>query len=383
MTDYKPFANRAIPEHIYGSVYICAKHDCHAVLLDDKHPCPVCGNRRFIQLAARCRRIEFAIFVFQILMQLAAIWLLQYTLPFSTPWLWAVATLAFVGILMYYCIGSARNIERRVIARFAKVLSGDKEIYRHFENVQVSIDSSTLEHQQIYEQLRTLSYVYDSTGLKDLRLYQLREIPLTTSLDLETDALVTMQYFNPDLFEYLHSVAKINSDKIGVKSIEYILRYFDKAAADDNGKKKCAKILIAGLRLSNKLPDSHDFNQKALSVSRYMNTSEIHALERFSKRNGRRLSPEAQIAEAQDVSPIAQAAIVNADRVYLRNAASALGAPIATLCKGDKLLVFDREIHSVEDIIWIRVQTACKVDAHCAHCKTGYVEAAKLVMAVN
>jgi hypothetical protein len=414
MTDYKPFSNRVIPEHIYGSVCVCVKRGCHAVLMDSAYPCPKCGGKKFVRLVSRCKLIEVALLALHVSMMLAVIWLLQYAFPFLPFWFLLAAALGFIGILAYYIVGRVHNFRRRVVVRFAKALSEDEDIYRHYQSTQASVYSLPRSAPQIYEQLRALSYVYDDAGLKTLRLHQLMGIPFTPSLDFETDTLVNLRSFNPDLLEYLYTVAKINPDKIGINSLEFCLRHYDMAVATRAGKQKCAKILIAGLRSAHKLSDIRDYYVKTKRLAPYLAGTESHALGRFADRNrawGNLAAPpsqsdakpskETETAAALYLNPerlepsfspvmatrnieerptpsSGQLAIVNKRNVRLRKAPSAFDVSLATMDQGDHVIVLEENVRSTKHAVWAKVRVIDK-DNLDKHSKTGYIHAAWLV----
>jgi len=258
------------------------KPRCNTILSSKKFPCPKCKGTLFIPLITCCTAKEivsfiavFAIYVFT----LVFLWPLMS--PISPTWVMVIAYVVFAVLAAYFVYGSITNFPRRVAVRFHNALARDPGLYQNYKSVISCIDDQPLSDVEIYEQLRALSYIYNDSRLRKKKLTRLMKITFTHALDFETDTLVSLNKFDPVLLDYLRKVAKINPDKIGVNSVIYCIKFYDKAIARPKGEIKCAKILIAGLRFAGRNIAADEYYSKITRVAQHLTPSERRALESF------------------------------------------------------------------------------------------------------
>lgn len=240
------FVSRQLPDHFYDRLYICKNRKCRTIAPGKQFGCPKCRSaklERVISLAKRQARRQEARSVFAgLLFSACAVY------AASLVNLLAAAGLAAIHavLLAVQIYGIKRSFALQVVQRFRRLLERDDLIdaFRsHIASIKAIEDSGIR-----YEQLREVSYIYDPQWLKSARLDCFEGIHKSRFLDYECDELVLEAYRKP-LVAYFFDVARINPDKIGIKTVLYTINHFDAVVAEfSNGRAICARILYAGTK---------------------------------------------------------------------------------------------------------------------------------------
>ena len=247
----KSFSNRQIPEHIYDKIYICSNKQCHIIVPGNLFPCPNCEGEKFQTVYSNLKQAE----LFQCAKKLliwAIIFIVQYWIirRFNSTAAITLMLLYFILLLVNIFI-FARNFQANVVYLFEQILNkSSSQLFRAYTSYFEQIKSSESDLAMRYEELRNLSYIYDTGLLKQQRLECLQGISKTRYLDYETDELV-LEVFNKSLVEYYFDVARINPDKIGPQTVAYFLKFYSEVLMNFiNGRAICARLFYSGIKYS-------------------------------------------------------------------------------------------------------------------------------------